>query len=144
MRARLLLLTSFLLASCAQIERTLPACWSAFDFAPGQPVTGRVTIIISDTDDDYLEPGGQLSVSPLTCENGSFFLLDPPAQLRTLAQPYRDGRPLFGSAFEAEIDAVVHVLPEQTHTGQITAYFLKLRGLRDLKRIDRPRWWRWR
>lgn len=144
MLARLPLFVPLLLASCAQVERTIPPCWSAFDFAPGQQVSGRVTIIVSDTDDDYLEPGGQLSVSPLTCENGSFFVLDPPARLRALAQPYRDGRPMFGSAFEADVDAVVHVLPEQTHSGPITGYFLKLRGLRDLKRIDRPRWWRWR
>jgi hypothetical protein len=143
MPARFLLLVPLLLASCTQVERTMPRCWTNRDFAPGQPVTGRVTIVIGDTEDDDPEPGGLISVSPLTCENGSFFLLDPPARLRALAQPYRDGRPMFGSAFEADIDAVVHVLPEQTHSGQVTGYFLKLRAVRDLRRIDRPQWWRW-
>lgn len=141
MPARFLLLAPLLLASCAQVERSLPACWSAFDFAPGQPVGGRVTIIVSDIIDG--EPDVLISVSPLTCENGSFFVLDQPESLRALGQPYRDRRPIFGSAFEGDIDAVVHILPEQNHTGQNAGYFLKLRSLRSLKQVDRPRWWRW-
>lgn len=144
MLPRLLLPTTLLLASCTQVERPLPACWENMDFAPGQPVTGRVTIMVGyDFPGDTTGISGLMTVSPITCENGSFGVLNPPARLLAYVRPVEDGDPLFGTAFEADIDATVRIIATDGHNGRISPFFLELRSIRDLRRIDRPRWWHW-
>ncbi len=144
MVARLPLVALFLMSSCTQFERTLPPCWTNNAYTDGQPVTGRVSILVDETVPHRGSDGSAMvSVSPLTCENGSFLVLDPPARLVALAQPARDDRPIFGSAFEADIDGTVRLIPHQGHLGYVRGFSIEIRAIRDLRRVPRPRWWRW-
>lgn len=142
----LLTLISFLsLAACAGNERELPTCWINKSFEDGQRVAGRVTILISDQMDGIMDganDGPSILVSPLTCENGSFGVENPPASLTNLRKSWAEGRPFFGSAYEANISGTVRLIQRPHHAGDASPYYIEISRLDSLKGIQRPRWWK--
>jgi hypothetical protein len=140
MIAHFLVLSSiFLLTSCSSTQRDLPSCWVNKSFGDGERVAGRVTLLIADNA-DYLMDGSTITVSPLTCENGSFFVMDPPPELTKLRKPWSDDRPLFGSVYEADVTGTVRLVRWQTHAGPGSPFTLELSKISKMKAVRDPRW----
>lgn len=116
MIARLAALALFpSLTACAPlIQRHLPPCWVNKSYKDGERVSGRVTILISD-DAEWVVDGPSIMVSPLTCEHGSFGVLNPPPDLMKLRKAYHDKRPLFGSVYEGDIKGIVRLVQPGSH-----------------------------
>jgi hypothetical protein len=142
MITRLSVLSSaMLLTGCGYAQRELPSCWVNKSFGDGERVAGRITLLIADQADSLMD-GPMIMVSPLTCENGSFIVIDPPAELTKLRKPQSSDRPVFGSVYEADVSGTVRLLRWQTHAGPGSPYTLKLSSVRRLNAIREPRWWK--
>lgn len=144
MITRLVALSSLMLpAACGAVnEREFPACWESKSFNDGERVTGQVTLLIDDQA-NWTMDGPHMFVSPLTCENGSFLVENPPLELSNLRKSWSDNRPLFGSAYEAEISGIVRLVEQQDHSGVATSpYSIEISKVAKLKSIPHPRWWK--
>ena len=142
MIARFLILSSvLLLAGCSSTQREIPSCWVNKSFSDGERVVGRVTLLIDDEADDLMV-SPTIMVSPLTCENGSFLVMDPPPELTKLRKPWSDDRPLFGSVYEADVTGTVRLVRWETHTGPGNPFTLELSKVSKMKAVRDPRWWK--
>jgi len=144
MIVRLVVLVCLMLpAGCGPLAgRELPSCWVNKSYRDGERVAGRVTLIISDQA-DFLMDSPSILVSPLTCENGSFLVRNPPPELLKLRKAWSEDRALFGSVYEADVRGTVRVIPWQTHAGQAGGpYSIEISKVGGLKPIRYPRWWK--
>ena len=135
------LVVCLVLPGCAAVAPTrLPSCWESESYKDGDHIMGKVTVLISDYMPD-MERGTVVMVTPLTCENGSFRVIDPPSDLAKLSRPFTEGSPIFGRAFEAEVAGTVRLIQANGHLGPENPYHLKLSRVGNLKAVARPGWW---
>jgi hypothetical protein len=111
-------------------------------YKDGERVAGRVTLLVSD-EADWVSDGPSIMVSPLTCENGSFRVLNPPPSLVKLRKAFHEKRPMFGSVYDVNIRGTVRLIRPSSHIKSEgdSLYSLEISEARNLVSIQQPRWW---